>query len=324
MRSLAKLANVLLAVGIASAAIGCVNSPGVSGHFEQTLTVNGPIVLDLKNGSGDAKITPGTSGQVHIRGDFTVRTWPWENSERRAQEISEHPPIEQAGSLVSVGVNQFRMENMTVNYTIEVPAETELRGTVGSGEIHVRGIHGPARLRAGSGTIDAKQIEQDTTAVAGSGTVDLTDIGGQVQATVGSGDVNLSGIQGELRVRAGSGDIVIERSSGAIDSTTGSGDVKIRDARADVRARSGSGDISIDGNPGPASSWEFHTASGDVTLRVPSSASFRFYAHSVSWKIETNIPMVVEEHPRHELRARVGDGQARVQVVTASGDIVLQ
>ncbi len=324
MRTLAKVAEVFVAVGLAATAIGCVNSPGVSGHFDQTLTVSGPIVLELKNGSGDAKITPGTAGQVRIHGDFTVRSWPWESSERRAKEIAEHPPIEQTGSLVRVGQSQFRMEDFTVNYTIEVPVETELRGTVGSGEIHVNGIHGPARLKAGSGTIEARQIEQDTTAMAGSGTVDLTDIGGQVQATVGSGDVNLTGIQGEVRVRAGSGDIVIERASGAIDSTTGSGDLKIRDAKADVRAKSGSGDVSIEGNPAPSSSWEFHTGSGDVTLRVPSSASFRFYAHSMSGKIETNLPMVVEERPRHELRARVGDGQARVQVMTASGDISLQ
>jgi len=324
MRSFARLAYILLVVGMAGIAIGCVSSPGVSGHFERTLSVNGPVILELKNGSGDAKITPGAGNQVHIRGDFTVRTWPWENSERRAQEMSDHPPIEQTGSLINVGVNPFGMGNVTVNYTIEVPAETELRGTVGSGEIQVRGIHGPARLSAGSGTINAKQIEQDTTAKAGSGTVVLSDIGGQVQATVGSGDVNVSGVQGELRVRAGSGDITIDRSNGAIDSTTGSGDVKIRDAKADVRAKSGSGDISIEGNPAPSSSWEFHTASGDVTLRVPSSASFRFYAHSISGKIETNIPLVVEEQPRHELRGRVGDGQARVQVVTASGDIILE
>ncbi len=324
MRHLVTFSKIILGVGLAAASTGCVNSPGVSGQFDRTLTVSGPIVLELKNGSGDAKITPGATDQVRIHGEFRVKAWSWKDSERRAKEIAENPPVEQTGSLVRVGQDHFRMEDFTVNYTIEVPVETEFRGAVGSGEIHLNGIHGPARLTAGSGTIEARQIEQDTVATAGSGKVDLTDIGGQVEATVGSGDVKLSGIRGEVRVRAGSGDIVIDRSSGAIDSTSGSGDVKISDAKGDVRVKAGSGDVTIDGNPAPSSSWEFHTASGDVTLRVPSSSSFRFYAHSMSGKIDTNIPLVVEERPRHELRARVGDGDARVQVVTASGDITLQ
>jgi DUF4097 and DUF4098 domain-containing protein YvlB len=323
MRRSVKLAEFVLATGLAALTLGCGAMPASSGHFDRTLTVTGPVVLDLRNGSGNAQITPGQPGQVKIHGDFTVRAWPWESSERRATEITANPPIEQSGGLIRIGGQMFRIQNLSVNYTIEVPVDTEMRGAVGSGEIHVRGIHGPARLTAGSGTLDASQIAQDAEATAGSGTVNFSEIGGQVQVTVGSGDVKLSGVEGETRVRAGSGDIVIEKPSGRVTASTGSGDITLRSAAGDLRLKTGSGDLDVEGNPSPSSSWEFHTASGDVALRVPSNASFRFYAHSYSGSIETGIPMVIEERPKHELRARVGDGQAQVEVETASGDISL-
>src|SRR5271169_2756696 len=114
MRPLVKFSKIILGVGLAAASVGCVNSPGVSGQFDRTLTVSGPIVLELKNGSGDAKITPGATDQVRIHGELRVRALSWKDSERRAKEIAENPPIEQTGSLVRVGQDHFRMEDFTV------------------------------------------------------------------------------------------------------------------------------------------------------------------------------------------------------------------
>ena len=107
-------------------------------------------------------------------------------------------------------------------------------------------------------------------------------------------------------------------------ATTGSGKIEVHGATADLRFHTGSGNITVDGNPGATNYWDFHASSGDVSLHVPSAASFRLFAHTGSGDINANIPVVMEGTAlKHELRARIGDGKARVEIETSSGTIEL-
>lgn len=310
---------LLLAVGLA----GC-GTPATgtgTGTFDRDLAVTGPVVLEVANGSGNVRINPGTSGSVRVHGEFNVRTLPWENAQKRSAEVTQHPPIQQEGNLIRVGQAKQDWGNLEVSYTISVPAETELRATMGSGELQVRGIRGPVQVTTGSGDVTAEQIGQDTRVTSGSGDIHLQDIQGQAQATAGSGDLHLSNVRGEIRAHTGSGDITIERPGNAITAAAGSGDVVLRGISSDARVETKSGEVSVDGNPDGKSNWEFHTSSGEVGIHVPSGSSFRFYARSSSGKIATGIPMVVEHQLKHELHARVSDGKARIEVETSSGNI---
>jgi Putative adhesin len=321
IRTIAPLAALLL---VATGFTACVTPATGSGAgtFDRELAVTGPVVLEVMNGSGDVQIVPGASGSVHVHGEFRVRTMLlWGNVQQRTTELTQHPPIEQEGNLIRIGQGRQTRGDLTVNYTITVPAETELRGTMGSSDLQVRGIHGPARLTIGSGNVTAEQIGEDTQVTAGSGDIRLRNIQGEVQVTTGSGDVQLSDVHGEIRVHTGSGDITIERPGNTITAGAGSGDVVLRGISGDARVKTGSGDITVDGDPAGTSYWEFHTGSGEVGVHVPSASSFRFYARTSSGKIATAIPMVVEQQLKHELHARVNDGKGRVEVETSSGDI---
>jgi len=320
IRKIAPFAPLLL---LAAALAGC-GTPATgsgTGTFDRQLTVTGPVALEVANGSGEVQIIPGPSGNVRVHGEFRLRTMPWENVQQRSTEIAQHPPIEQEGNLIRIGQGKQSWGNLTVNYTITVPTETELRATMGSGDLQVRGIHGPVRVTTGSGNVAAEQIGEDTQVTAGSGDVRLRDIQGEVQVTTGSGDVQLSDVHDEIRVHTGSGDIKIERPGSAVSAGAGSGDVVLRGISKDARAKTGSGDVTVDGDPAGTSYWEFHTGSGEVAIRVPSSSSFRFYARTSSGKITTAIPMVVEQQLKHELHAHVNDGKGRIEVETSSGDI---
>ena len=310
---------LLLAAGLAGCGTSATGSG--TGTFDRELTVTGPVVLEVMNGSGEVQINPGASGSVRVHGEFHLRTMPWENVQQRSAEITQHPPIKQEGNLIRIGQGKQSWGNLTVSYTITVPAETELRGTMGSGDLLVRGIHGTVRVTAGSGNVTADQIGEDTQVTAGSGDVRLRDIQGEVQVTTGSGDVQLSDVHGEIRVHTGSGDITIERPSNAIAAGAGSGDVILRGIFGDARVKTGSGDVTVDGDPAGTSYWEFHTGSGEVGIHVPSSSSFRFYARTSSGKIAAAIPMVVEQQLKHELHAHVNDGKGRIEIETSSGDI---
>ena len=313
--------SVIAAVALAG---GCMMGPGIRGTFERTFNVNGPVQLEVATGSGDVRIAPGPAGEVRVHGVIHARGWSDEDAQHRLQAIESSPPISQDNNLIRVGGTGFNMGDASIDYTITVPANTELHSRAGSGDVDVSGIQGPANFVAGSGDITASGIGNDVQAVAGSGNVKISAVQGQTQVATGSGDIAIRDAKGAVRAHTGSGDIQVSQPNDAVDAGTGSGDVTVDGARADLRVRTGSGTVSIDGNPGASNYWDIHASSGDVKMRVPSGASFRLYAHSGSGDIDTQVPIVMEGTAgKHELRARIGDGKARVEIETSSGSITL-
>jgi DUF4097 and DUF4098 domain-containing protein YvlB len=302
---------------------GCGPQSRAAGTFDRTLVVNGPVKLELTNGSGNSHITTGPVGQVQVRGEIHAQSWSAETAQKRLDEIASNPPISQEGNLIRVGA-ALRQMNASVDYTIVVPVGTELRSVAGSGDVDVNGIQGPANFVSGSGNVSASSIAGDVQVVTGSGDLKLGNIQGQLQATTGSGDIQINVVNSGIRLRTGSGDLQITQPSQNVVAETGSGDIDVKNATADLRLRTDSGNITVQGNPGATNYWDLRASSGDVTLLVSPEASFRLYAHSSSGDIDATIPVVMEATAgKHELRARIGDGKARVEIDTSSGKIAL-
>lgn len=315
-----------LAVVIFTATViaGCISHSGVEGSFDRQFTVNGPVALELTSGSGDAHITAGPPGEVRVHGEIHVDSWSSHSGQTRLQQVESNPPISQEGNLIRIGGSRRSGGDVSIDYTIVVPQDTQLRSTSGSGDVDVRGIQGPANFTCGSGDVTASEIDGDVQVLCGSGDIKLSKIKGQARVTTGSGDITLDTIRGETRLQTGSGTLEISSPGDALEAGTGSGDITIKDASADVRLRTSSGEIDLEGNPGSSNYWDLHTNSGEVTLHAPPAASFRLYARSSSGDIDAAIPIAMEGTAgKHELRARIGDGKARVEIQTSSGDISL-
>ncbi len=306
-------------------ATGClVRGTTYSGNFERTLTVQGPVHLELGNGSGSAVIRAGETSQVRIHAEVRMHSLLFGGSRARLDDLINHPPIEQNGNTIRVGLESERLRFVSIDYTISVPADTELRAQVGSGSLEIRGIQGPLQATTGSGRITASDIHEDLQATTGSGSILLENIGGTVRATTGSGGIDLRDVKGDVRASTGSGSIRLDAASGRLNLRTGSGSIHVNGASGDLRASTGSGRVTVEGNPARNSYWELQSGSGGVDLRVPSDASFRLYAYSNSGRISTNLPLMIEEQSRRELRARVGDGAARVDLRCSSGSIHIE
>jgi|HubBroStandDraft_1064217.scaffolds.fasta_scaffold00616_16 DUF4097 and DUF4098 domain-containing protein YvlB len=325
MTRLQKVACVSLAACTALLVAGCRSQPSAEGTFDKTFTVNGPVRIELTNGSGDAHISAGAPGEVRVHGEIEVHSWSEKNSQERAQEIASNPPLSQESNLIRIGGSGLHTSNVSIDYTIVVPADAEIHAATGSGDVVVDGIKGPANFVSGSGAITASNISGDVQAMTGSGGIKFSQVQGQVQATTGSGDITLEDVRNQVRLHSGSGDMEITNPAGALEASTGSGDITIKGASADLRLRTGSGDVDIEGNPAGSNYWDIRTSSGDVALQVPPSASFRLMAHSNSGDIDAAIPIVMEgTTQKHDLRARLGDGKARVEVQTSSGSVSLK
>jgi putative adhesin len=313
---------VLSVIALSIFAAGCTIGPTESGSFDRTTSVSGPIQLDLRNGSGHVEIRTGQPGQVHIHGEYSIWSLIWSNGQTNGQEVQAHPPIEQQGSVIRIGYQGEELNHVQINYTIYVPPETELRAQVGSGSLDVSGVKGPAVLHTGSGHITVMDINGDLDVETGSGTINLTGISGRVTATTGSGRIELNGIGGEIRASTGSGSLHISRSPGRINGRTSSGGIEADGVADDLHLTTGSGSVHIQGNPSLSSFWQIHTGSGSLTLDVPSNASFRLHAQAHSGRIESDIPVIMEEQTgRHELRGRIGSGSASVELEAGSGTI---
>jgi DUF4097 and DUF4098 domain-containing protein YvlB len=321
-RKFAALAGLLFAsVAIA----GCAMGPAATGNFDRTLTVSGPIRLEINNTSGDVSITGSGDGQVHVHAEARASGMGFESPDKRISELLANPPIEQHGNIVRIGGEMRRLRNVNVSYVIEVPRDTEIASSVLSGAQMIQEVRGPVKAEAASGSIRVSHVERQTQLSTLSGSIRADSIGDDIRANSASGTVTVSNIKGDVRISALSGSTQITKPGGRVEASTASGSLDVEGATSDVKAHAASGRVNVQGNPGASSYWDLKTASGSVQLDVPSNSSFHLAAEAVSGEIKTDIPIMVEEQGKHSLRARVGSGTGgRVEVRTVSGEIRLR
>lgn len=313
---------LLLTTAIVALA-ACEGGPSVVGNFDRNYAVSGPIRLELTNASGNVEINGSADGKVHVHGEVRASGMGLGNAQKRLDDTVANPPIEQKGDTIRIGKEVSSLRNISISYMIQVPHDTEVSTTLASGSQTIRGVRGPVKAQAASGSIRVEKIDRDTHLTTMSGSVSATDVGDDVQINSASGSVNVANTKGDVRITAISGSIQIAGPGGRVEADTASGAVEIQGASNDLKAHAASGRIVVRGNPATNGYWELKTASGSIQLNVPAAASFHLSAQAVSGEIRTDIPIMIEEQGKHSLRARMGNGGARVDVQTVSGEILV-
>ncbi len=317
---IALFAAVLLVAGLSFTP---ANALAADNTFDKTFNVSGPTTrIELSNASGNVDIQAGKDGVVHIRGKVTPGGWSiFSDAQKSAQEVLANPPLEQRGDTILIGKNSSWLKNVSIDYQIEVPANTELDAGLASGGITVNKLRGPVKVSSASGYIHVYQVERDVQVSAASGAIDVGTVGGYLRVNSASGSIQISDVKGDIKATAASGSIRIDRPGDRVEASSASGSVHINGANSDVKAHVISGPINVSGNPSGNRLWDLKTVSGSVDIQVPHSASFLLSAEATSGDIRTNIPVVIEEHNKHSLRAHIGDSSGRVEVHTVSGGI---
>ena len=276
------------------------------GSFEKTLTVSGPVDLDVLTHSGDVTVRAGSSGTVLIRGKIYVGNhWLGSNRDADVHEIEQHPPIRQDGN--NIHIEYVDMKNISVNYEISVPADTVVRTHSGSGDLIVEGTHG---------NVDAQ---------TGSGDVRLANLTGEIRLQTGSGNIRARQISGAVKGGTGSGDIEVEEASaGDIDLHTGSGNITARGVQGGFHGETGSGDVTAEGTQ--SGTWDIRTGSGNVHVRLPASAAFDADISTSSGSIDVGSPIEMTVQGRvddthRQIHGKVHGGGPLLKVRTGSGDI---
>lgn len=278
------------------------------GNFDRTLSVSGAVNLDVSTGSGDIRVTTGSSNQVVVHGTIHRSNWVFGGDDNAVRQVENNPPIQQSGSSIRIGYNlpEDVRRHVSIDYDITVPADTALQAHTGSGNIDAAGVRSASQLQTGSGDIRAR------------------DLGHGLQAHTGSGNIRVENVAAPFQGESGSGDIEASLTgSGDVDTRTGSGHIEVRGAKGSLRARTGSGDIEADGTV--AGPWELHSGSGNIRLAVGSGTGFNVNIHTSSGSIHSDLPITVQGSlGRQQLSGTVGGGGPTVEASTSSGDVEIR
>lgn len=242
------LLTVALALGTAAT---CAAQS--EGSFDRSLTVSGPVDLDVITDSGGITVTPGSSGSVHVHAILKAQHGWFDSAdvERHIREIERNPPIEQNGNQIRIGYVHSRelLKNISMRLEIQTPSETKLRARADSGGIRVEGIQGPADCHTDSGGIDVRNVGSEVHAAADSGGIHIENVKGATYARVDSGGIEANDIAGSIDAETDSGGIHLSQSSAApIRAKADSGGVTVRlasNAGYDLSVESESGHISV-------------------------------------------------------------------------------
>ena len=301
-------------------------SASAEGSFQRTLQVTGPVNLDITTGAGSIEVHPGSGNQVQVMGHIKATEWLDSSAEEKVKRLEQNPPIRQSGNDIRIGhiEDPDLRHNISIDYDVIVPVQTELRAHSGSGNQSVEGIHGPADVEAGSGGLKISGISDHVRAQTGSGNIELDHVQGSVRAQTGSGAIRASDIAGGFEGDTGSGRITLQQTApGSVRAETGSGGLELHGLSGSLEAKAGSGTIRADGQPTGA--WSVHTGSGSVELKLPSNAAFDLDAHTSSGSISVDHPVTVQGSLGHkEIRGKVRGGGVPVEVATGSGDIQIR
>jgi hypothetical protein len=278
------------------------------GTFDRTLTVSGKVDLDVTTGSGRIEVRPGQTGRVEIHGRITASDWSFRGAklspEERVKRLQANPPIEQTGSRIRIGrIQDDELRNVSVSYTLVVPAQTTLVSSTGSGSQEISGLTESITVETGSGSIRVRDAASDVRAKTGSGSIEADGIGGAFQASTGSGRIE-----------------VIKTGQGDVDVSAGSGSIVVRGVHGGLRASTGSGSVRIQGEQ--TSEWRLSSSSGSIEIELSGKRAFDLDAASSSGSIDTALPVTVSgKISKRELRGPVNGGGPLLHLRTSSGGI---
>ena len=131
------LALLALTVVAAAPAFAWSDRETAEGQFERTLSVAGPLDLNVHTNSGSITVVLGSGSQVRILGKIKVRRDRLGDAQAIVKEIEANPPIEQTGNTVRIGRTDEQdrewRRNVSISYELVVPKATRLDSNTGSG-----------------------------------------------------------------------------------------------------------------------------------------------------------------------------------------------
>jgi DUF4097 and DUF4098 domain-containing protein YvlB len=293
------------------------NGPEETEKFSRKVKVGRDGRVSIANISGEIKLSGGSGDEVVI--DAVKRT-RGDASQLAATHIivDERPGRVEVRTEYDNDRGRRYNNNVSVDYTVLVPAGATVDVKSISGNVTVTGVQGVVHAETISGTLavsstpklTAKTVSGDLELISAPADADLA-------ATTISGNIRAKG----LRIRT-------------LDLGSVSGDVALTDIACDrLGVKSVSGSVEFAGTLGKGGRYEINSHSGSVRLALSGNTGFELNANSFSGSIRSDFPVTLggttarsdrgRPGPGRATHAVFGDGSATLNLRTFSGDIVL-
>ena len=174
-------------------------------------------VVKINIGYGDLTVEKSTSGRVEVKGKY--------NDDEVDVELKTN------GGKLSINEKSSWKGNKKEKseWTLKLPASTDLTVNIGAGESHINGYAG--ELEANSGT----------------GGFHLADVKGEIHLNSGTGNLEIQDSDGNFNLNSGTGNVKLAKVSGAISANSGTGNVMADNVSitGDSGLNSGTGNVSL-------------------------------------------------------------------------------
>lgn len=291
------MANTFLKTSLASLLMVAATAAHAARNIDEQRPADPHASVDINSVSGTMEVIGWDKPSVEVSGTVS-------NDIERVDVTGDSNHIS-----VQVVSRSTRMwgSDSTAKLTVHVPSGAAVSTTLVSADFKVSGLHGDLDLHTVSG--DAKG-----------------ETGGNLRVNTVSGNIQLSARDAKmLAAKSVSGDIEINGGNGESDVTTVSGTVNVKlGTQNHVHLKSVSGDITAALALAGDAQLDGEAVSGDVILKIAGPAAADYDVETHSGSISNCFgPKPVEPRygPGSKLAFKNGDSNARVRIVTHSGDV---
>jgi DUF4097 and DUF4098 domain-containing protein YvlB len=246
----------------------------------------GPIAATIELVVGHVRITAGD------RTDTTVEVRPSDESSGTDLKAVKQTRIEYSSGKLLVKTPKLSGlfgKAGSVEVTIELPADSQVRGGGSVADLHAEGRLGECTFKTavghiqlgqtgklqvstGGGDITVDRAVGHTEVSTGTGTVRVREIDGTAVVKNSNGDSWLGEVTGDLRVSAANGRISVDKAGATVGAKTANGGIRVGEiARGSVVLETSLGELEIGIREGTAARLDLSSTFGSVRNSLTAS-----------------------------------------------------
>jgi DUF4097 and DUF4098 domain-containing protein YvlB len=255
---------------------------------------------------------------------------------------------------VDVGPTETRDDSFTVGESARLVVSSEngyIRVTGGDdNQVHVKAtlrgvdtIEYEVSQRGDTIDVDAKtqdawwhrnrsRVEINITAPTSSrmtlettnGAIEVRDIDGSGSLETSNGMIVLSNVTGDFNGSTSNGRIEVNGLEGSVTVFSSNGEADLWGVKGDVNIETSNGSISFSGEMSAGGTNWLVTSNGDVNVELLGVPSVDLDASTSNGSVTSELEIVATTAEEDQLIGKVGQGQAKLKIVTSNGDIIVR
>ncbi len=259
--------NSALLLVLLSLALG--NARGGEKKFEKKFQVNPGGTLSLETDAGSISITGTTGNEVVVLARIDGRD--------RDVEVFTINAEHHAGGVTVTGKGPkdfwrfLSGSRLTVEFTVTVPREYNVRLSTSGGNVHISNLKGMVDGSTSGGDITLRQVEGGSKVETSGGDIEADGIKGNVHAETSGGNVKVKNVVGNVEAETSGGNIGVEEVDGKVRAETSGGNVsvKVRGANRGIHAETSGGNVTVAIGRTVGGRIDASTSGGDVICDLP-------------------------------------------------------